>query len=119
VYMEHLYISAPERSLFAFHSLVSQWFQTVMSWEAPENDETTDFRCRRRNVSEGLSVELVAAFCIRRHLSHEGLYDVVLRSVTRGEDKSAIVSTFRATPISFANALAVTGAWLRGFSWES
>jgi len=118
VYLEHMHLSNAELSRFAFTSLVSDWYQTVLQWEAPENDDATEFRCEAGNVQEGLQAEMLVTFCTRRHRSHSGMYDLLLRTVMLGAPREAVVWPLRAPPISHANALALTERWLRAFSWK-
>lgn len=117
IYMEHMFMASTRLSVLAFQALQSQWYTEVMNWEAPANNDATTFRCRRRNIGVGVSAELLVVWCTRRHLSHPGLYDLFVRSAMRGRWKEGVVSTLRATPISFTNAVALTEQWLKGFAW--
>lgn len=116
LYLEHIYLGAGELSTLAFHTLFSEWYQRVLEWEAPANDDATFFRCRRDNVAND-RVELLVTFCARRHLTHADLYDVVVRTALLGGEGQGVVSTLRASPISFENAEAATERWIEGFAW--
>lgn len=118
VYLEHLYLGAGELSALAFHTLLTEWYQGVFDWEAPDNDDATFFRCTRDNVATAEGAELLVAFCARRHLAYEGLYDLLVRTAFLGGDSEGVVSTLRAAPISFENAEAVTARWIEGFAWS-
>lgn len=117
MYLDHVHMSSDSLSSLAFHELLSDWYGSVQSWEAPENDEATEFACQKGNVADGLPSEMQVAFCIRRHVPHEGMYDLFVRSALLGGDREGVVSTLRATPISFENAMALAERWLTGFSW--
>lgn len=117
VSMEHIYLAAGTLGRFKFNSLVSEWFNAVVAWETPVNEDTTRFRCRRERLGEGVRTTLLATFCTRRHLSHPGLHDLIVRSVARSGSDAAVVSTLRASPISFDHATALTGAWLEKIGW--
>ena len=118
IYLEHMHMTSGALSRFAFSALVTDWYQTVLQWEAPVNDDATTFRCEAGHVGEGLAAELLVTFCTRRHRSHEGMYDLVLRSATVDGGTEAVVSTLRASPISHANAVSLATRWLGAFSWR-
>jgi len=113
-----MYMASESLSRWAFSSLVSEWLGTVMDWEAPFNDDATRYRCSRRNVEPGLAAEMLVTFCVRRHRSHEGMYDLFVRSALLGRSREGVVSTLRATPISFSNAKRLTRSWLASFGWS-
>lgn len=115
--MEHMYLSAGELNPFQFNALVSEWFNAVVGWEAPVNEDATRFRCRRSRLSEGLPSTVLATFCTRRHLAHPGLHDLIVRSVVRQGSEAAVVSTLRASPISFDRATSLTRLWLAAMRW--
>lgn len=70
-------------------------------------------------LADGLVTELVTVFCIRRHVPHDGLYDLVVRSATIGKGRTAVISNLRANPITFSNALTLARRWWRAFSWTN
>lgn len=117
VSMEHIYLAAGTLGPVRFSSLVSEWFNTVVAWETPANDDTTRFRCRRSRIAEGIPTTVLATFCTRRHKSHPGLHDLIVRSVARSGSEAAVVSTLRASPITFEHATALTRIWLESIGW--
>ena len=70
------------------------------------------------NVRSADGAEQVASFCVRRHVPHEGLYDLVLRSALLGGEGEGVVSTFRAAAISFDHAVAIAERWLGSMTWS-
>jgi serine protease Do len=118
IYLEHMHMSSEDLSPFAFSALVTDWYQTVLQWEAPANEDATTFRCEAGNLGEGLATEMLVTFCTRRHRSHGGMYDLLVRSATVKGTSEAVVSTLRASPISHANAVSLAGRWLSAFSWR-
>lgn len=116
--LEHLYLARGELSRLQFSSLVNQWYQDVYEWEVPENDDATELECRRNNVETPAGVELEIVLCAREHKHHSGLYDLFVRSAMLGSPQESVVSTLRASPISFENLESLTARWLRGFSWR-
>lgn len=117
VSMEHMYFSAGDLNRFQFNALVSEWFNAVVGWETPVNDDATRFRCRRSRLGAGVQTTVLASFCTRRHLAHPGLHDLIVRSVVREGSEAAVVSTLRASPISFDRATALTRVWLAAMGW--
>jgi serine protease Do len=114
--MEHLLLESTELNRFRFHALYSSWFQGVYYWEAPDNEETTDYRCKHGNVSiDGLRFRV--AFCARQHTRLEGLYDVFIRSAVLGAASSGVASTLLMNGVSLENAKSMMGRFLGGFSW--
>lgn len=115
--MEHIYLAAGELNRFKFNSLVSEWFNAVVAWETPVNEDATRFRCRRSRLGDGVEATVLASFCTRRHKAHPGLHDLIVRSVARSGSEAAVVSTLRASPISFEHATALARAWLSDIGW--
>ncbi|MEM7416982.1 MAG: serine protease [Gemmatimonadota bacterium] len=119
VYLEHMWMSAGSLTTFAFHALLNEWYTTIFGWEAPANEDATEYSCRERNVADGLDAELVATVCLRRLDTHSELYDLFVRSVLMGGEGEGVVSTLRAAPIAFEHVTGLTEGWLRGFSWSN
>lgn len=119
VYVEHMWMAAGSLSTFAFHGLLTEWYGTVFGWEAPPNDDATEYGCRERNVAGGLEAELVATVCLRRLDTHTGLYDMFVRTALLDGDGEGVVSTLRAAPITFSHATRLTEEWLKGFGWTN
>ena len=119
IYMEHYYLAGESLPRLAFNSLLSDWYATIYALEAPEDDDMGEFECKRANVEEGLSTEMLVVFCARQHLRHPDLYDVLIRSAMLGGGRRGVVSTLSAAPISFERATQLTQRWLGGFRWTN
>lgn len=83
------------------------------------NDDATEYECRERSLEDGMAAEILVTFCARTFESHEGLYGLFVRSVLRGGGKEGVVSTLRASPISWENAISLTELWLGGLAWTN
>lgn len=118
VYVEHVFLGAGELPVRAFYTLFTEWYSTVLEWEVSENRDATDYRCERDRVETGAGETLMVAFCVRRHLPHDGLFELFLRTALLGGDREGVVSTLRASPLSFDHAVSLTAQWLERFSWS-
>ncbi|MEQ1857184.1 MAG: serine protease [Longimicrobiales bacterium] len=118
-YLEHMYVSAEDMGRARFSALYNSWFQTLASWEVPQNDEATDYLCRQSNAAANAGGKLRLVYCLRRHARFEELYDVFIRTALLTDAAEGTVGTFRAFAISFENSTRLLERMVEGYRWPT
>ncbi len=120
--LETMYVASEDLGAWRFTALVNSWYEPVVAWETPEAEAATDYGCRRDNVEAASGLVVKVVFCARRHARYDGVLDVFIRTVVVGEGREAggreaVVGTYRATAVSFANATRFLARLVEAHAW--
>ena len=116
VWMRHREIESEGLSGLRFYQLYSQYFESNWSHLSGSEDVFTPFRCRTRFV-ESNGMVFKTAFCARRYLDLDGLYDVVFKAAHLGDDQTGFETALVLTATSLENAEKLSRRHLASIEW--
>lgn len=115
--LEHVLVTSRGGGATALYRTASRHYAWT-SAEAPGNSEDfhTRWRCEERLV-KGARARLKALLCLRGYTKLEGLYDLVLRTMTFDSNTAVVASELRAFGFAHENLTAFAGRFLEGIAW--
>ena len=116
IWLRHRQLESDELSSGRFYQLYSQFFESNWSRLRGSEETFTPFRCRTKFVeSDGLTFK--TAFCARRYLDLDGLYDVIFKAAHLGEERMGFETALVLTGVSLENARELARRHLAGIRW--
>ena len=107
----HHQLSSDELSPARFYALYSSFFESNHSRFGGREEDFSPFRCRTRFV-ESHGVVFKTAFCLRRYLELEGLYDAVFKAAALGSPDEGFETALLLSAVTFENAQRLSRAYL-------
>src|SRR5262245_14674015 len=116
VNLRHQYVRSSELTPPQFYALLGQFFEKNYSSLWGEENDLTEFRCRTRFVRKG-DLTLKTAFCARRYLVLQGLYDVVFKAAALGRKDTGFDTALVLSGVSLENAERLARRHLEALAW--
>ncbi len=117
--ISHTWMRSSELNAFQFAAVVSQHLVTTgRSWSSKR---LTAPECREQFVAAAdpaRAPTLRATWCARAYRDFEGVYDVVLTTVTQDREREALVSRLTMQGFSYDNALDLGRRFLGAIAWK-
>lgn len=117
--LSHTYVRSVDLTTFQFAAFLSQYYASSnRSWSSKR---LTAPECREQFVEAADAATapvLRAVWCARAYRDFEGLYDVVLTTVTQDRDREALVSRLAMQGVRYDNALALGQRFLGAIAWK-
>ena len=114
--LEHKLISSQQLSPHRFAKLYQRYFNNTPAIHGSKED-LTNFECNTEFVDTG-KLQMKLALCLRRHREFSGLYDLLLKGATIGEERDGVQTTLLITGINYSNAMAVAKRYVGTFAWK-
>lgn len=117
--LSHAYVRSVELNAFQFAAFLSQYY--VSSNRSWSSKRLTAPECREQFVAAADAAgapTLRAVWCARAYRDFDGLYDVVLTTVTQDRDREALVSRLAMQGVGYDNALALGQRFLGAIAWK-
>ena len=117
VTLRHRALESRALSPARFFAIYSQFFEGNHSEMWGSEEDFTAFRCRTRFVRDR-DLTFKTAFCARRYLAYDGLYDVVFKAALLGRERAGVESALVLSAISVENAARLAERHLEGIAWN-
>ncbi len=117
IQLRHRQIESDVLSPTRFYQLYSRFFERNWSELDGSDEDFSEFRCAVEFVETG-GLVFKTAFCARRYLEFEGLYDVMFKAAHLGEPNTGFETALALTGISFENARALSRRYLEAIRWS-
>ncbi len=119
VELSHTWLRSTELNAFQFAAALSQHLAAInRTWSSKR---LTAPECREQFVAAADPARapmLRASWCARAYRDFEGVYDVVLTSVTQDREREALVSRLSMQGVSYDNALDLGRRFLGAIAWK-
>lgn len=117
VEFRHRHIETKTLAPDDFFSAYSQFFEANHSEKWGTSKDFSAFRCRTRFVKSG-AMTFKTAFCARRYLDYQGLYDVVFKVALLGKKAAGFESALVLSGFEFDNARLLARRHLEAIAWN-
>ncbi len=117
VELRHRHIETTDLGPGDFYDTYSQFFEANHSEKWGTAQDFSVFRCRTRFVRNG-PLTFKTAFCARRYLRYEGLYDVVFKAALLGRERAGFETALVLSAFAFDNAQRLARRHLEAIAWS-
>jgi len=100
-----------------FYSLYSETFEGNHSQLWGSAEDFSPFRCETRFVETPTGV-FKTAFCARRYLLYEGIFDVIFKAALLGQAQSGLETALVLSGVGFENARRLARRHLEAITWN-
>ena len=100
-----------------FYDAFSRFFEANHSEKWGTARDFSAFRCRTRFVRNA-GATFKTAFCARRYLHYEGLYDVIFKAALLGKERAGFETALVLSAFEFDNARRLARRHLEAISWN-
>lgn len=113
----HHYLKSEKMNVIRFYNLMQEYFSSPETSLSGNKDDVTEFQCKSDFVNQN-SLQLKTAFCLRRYMDFDGVYDMILQSASVNADQQGLITTLVLSGVSYDNAVAFGKAYLESLAWK-